>query len=73
MTVNMRNATEDAVMTQELLCLDLPNEVLVKIISFLPETRDRVKLRYVSQEIRSISETPSLWRYFVWPAGLQSS
>ena len=66
MTVNMRNATEDPV-TQELLYLDLPSEVLVKIISFLPETRDRVKLRYVSQKIRSISETPSLWRYFVWP------
>ena len=51
----------------DLLCLGLPNEVLVKIISFLPETRDRVKLRYVSKEIRSISETPSLWRDFVWP------
>ena len=39
--------------------------MLVKIISFL-ETRDRVKLRYVSQKLRSISETPSLWRDFVW-------
>ena len=38
----------------------LPNEVLVKIISFLPETRDRAKLRYVSQKLRKISETPSL-------------
>ena len=45
----------------------LPNEVLVKIISFLPETRDRAKLRYVSQKLRKISETPSLWREFVWP------
>ena len=46
--------------------LSLPNEVLVKIIMFLPESRDRVKLRYVSRKLRSISETPSLWRDFVW-------
>ena len=47
--------------------LSLPNEVLVKIISFLPGIRDRVKLRYVSRKLRSISETaPSLWREFVW-------
>ena len=46
--------------------LSLPNEVLVKIISFLPGIRDRVKLRCVSRKLRSISETPSLWREFVW-------
>lgn len=46
--------------------LDLPNEVLVKIMSLLPETRDRVKLRCVSRRLRSISETPSLWRDFEW-------
>ena len=40
---------------------ELPNELLVYIFSFLPTTRDIVKLRYVSLKIRSISETPSLW------------
>ena len=44
----------------------LPNEVLVKIISLLPETQDRVKLRYVSRRLQNISETPSLWREVVW-------
>ena len=43
----------------------LPDEVLVKIMSFLPGIC-RVKLRYVSRKLRSISETPSLWREFVW-------
>ena len=46
--------------------LSLPNEVLVKIISFL-DMRDRLKLRCVSQKLRSISETSLLWREFVWP------
>ena len=41
--------------------------MLVKIISFLPGIRDRVKLRYVSRKLRRISaEAPSLWREFVW-------
>ena len=47
--------------------LSLPVEVLVYIASFLTDTRDKVKLRYVSRRVRSISETPSLWRKFVWP------
>ena len=38
----------------------LPNEVLVKIISLLPETQDRVKLRYVSRRLQKISETQLL-------------
>jgi len=46
--------------------LSLSNELLVKIMLFLSEVRDRVKLRYVSRRLRSISETPSLWREFVW-------
>ena len=44
----------------------LPNEVLVKIISLLPETQDRIKLRYVSRRLQKISETPSLWREVLW-------
>ena len=46
---------------------ELPNELLVYIFSFLPTSRDVVKLRYVSRKIRSISETPSLWNTFFWP------
>ena len=45
----------------------LPVEILVYIVSFLTDIRDKVKLRYVSRRLRSISETPSLWRKFVWP------
>ena len=44
----------------------LPNEVLVKIMSLLPETHDRVKFRYVSRRLQKISETPSLWHEVVW-------
>ena len=40
----------------------LPNEMLVKIMSLLPETQDRVKFRYVSRRLQKISETPLLWR-----------
>ena len=46
--------------------LSLPNEVLVKIMSLLPETHERVKFRYVSRRLQKISETPSLWREVVW-------
>ena len=44
----------------------LPDEVLVRIVSLLPETHDRVKLRYVSRRLQKISETPSLWHEVVW-------
>ena len=47
--------------------LSLPNEILVKIMSYLPDARDRVKFRYVSRRWRNISETPSLFCEFMWP------
>ena len=47
--------------------LSLPNEILVKIMSYLPDVRDRVKFRYVSRRWRNISETPSLLCEFMWP------
>ena len=40
-------------------------DLLVSIISLLP-AHDKVKLRYVSRRLRSVSETPSLWRELVW-------
>ena len=46
---------------------ELPNELLVHKFSFLPTSRDIVKLWYVSRKIRSISETPSLWKKLFWP------
>jgi len=47
--------------------LSLPVELLVYIISFLPTIRDTIKLRYVSQRLRVVSETPTLWSEFIWP------
>ena len=38
----------------------LPNELLVKIISLLPETHDRVKFQYISRRLQKISETPQV-------------
>ena len=46
---------------------DLPIELLVYIFSLLPTSRDIVRLGYVSRKMRSISETSSLWRNFLWP------
>ena len=46
---------------------ELPIELLVYIFSFLPTSRDLVRLRCVSRKIRSISEVPSLWNTFLWP------
>ena len=45
----------------------LPIELLVYIFSFVTSTRDRVKLRYISQLLKAAVETPSLWRDFIWP------
>jgi len=49
-----------------LTILSLPVEILVHIVSFLSSARDKVKLRYVSQRLRVVSETPSLWSEFMW-------
>ena len=47
--------------------LNLPVELLVYIVSFLPTGRDIVKLRYVSRRLRDVTEAPSVWSEFVWP------
>ena len=47
--------------------VELPIELLVYIFSLLPTSRDIVRLRYVSRKIRSISETSTLWKNFLWP------
>ena len=64
MTTGQHNPDEDPE-TPNLL--SLPTEVLVKIMLLLPETLDRIRLRYVSRRLWSISETPSVWRELVWP------
>ena len=47
--------------------LSLPTEIVLYIVQFLTEARDRVKILYISRRLRSIGLTPSLWREFVWP------
>jgi len=50
----------------QLSLVSLPIEVLVYIFSLISSTRDKVKLRYVSQRVRTAVETPSLWEDFTW-------
>ena len=46
--------------------LILPTELLVMILSYL-SIRDIIKMQFVSQRFKEISETPSLWKKIVWP------
>ena len=46
--------------------LSLPHEVLVKIMSFLQETLDKITLRNVCRKLRNLCQTPSLWSEFIW-------
>ena len=45
----------------------LPIELLVYILSLLPTLRDKLKFRYVSRRLRTVTKTPSLWSEFTWP------
>jgi len=45
----------------------LPVELLMYLLTFVTDTRDRVRLSLVSRKLRSAMETPSLWRDFCWP------
>ena len=45
----------------------LPSELLVYILSFLNNVCYIAKLRIVSRRLRSVCETPLLWREFIWP------
>ena len=47
-------------------CLeDLPTELLVKIMTYLP-TRDRIVMRYVSRKLEEVSKIPLFWKEFLW-------
>ena len=46
--------------------VDLPVEMLVKILSYLP-TSDKIKAQYICGKLRDISKIPLLWREFCWP------
>ena len=46
--------------------LILPTELLVMILSYL-SIRDIILMQFVSKRFKEISETPSLWKKFVWP------
>ena len=52
--------------TETLHLLSLPNEVLIKIMSFLQETHDRITLRYVCRKLQNLCLTSSLWHKFMW-------
>ena len=45
----------------------LPVELIVLIISLLPTSRDKIRLRCASRRFRSVCEIPSLWHDFKWP------
>ena len=46
---------------------NFPIEIVVYIFSFITGARDRLSVRCVSRLFRCISQTPSLWRQFIWP------
>ena len=46
--------------------VDLPTELLVKILSYLP-TLDKIMMQHVSRWFQDFSEIPLLWREFSWP------
>ena len=46
--------------------LILPTELLLMILTYL-SIQDIISMQFVSQRIKDISETPSLWEKFVWP------
>ena len=49
-----------------MVLINLPVELLFKILSYLP-TRDKIMMRRVSRRFKDVSEMPLLWREFVWP------
>ena len=63
----LKNCGDRKEVNRSLHLLCLPVELLVYIMNFLPTARDKVKLRYVSRTLRTVSETPVLWSEFVWP------
>ena len=73
MEANVEGNSRDNSSESRLLCertrpiVALPIELLVYVFSFVTSARDKTKLRYVSQRLRSAVEAPSLWRDFTWP------
>ena len=45
--------------------VDLPTELLVKILSYL-SIHDKFKTRYVSRRFKDVNEMPLLWKDFIW-------
>ena len=64
---DMKDSGEDNFYHSKSLA-DLPTELLVKIMTYLP-TRDRIVMRYVSRKCQEVSEVSLLWKEFVWPYG----
>ena len=63
-TKDGRGLTDDNSKSMKSL-VDLPTELLVKILSYLP-THDKIMMQYVSQKLQDVSKIPLLWREFNW-------
>jgi len=49
------------------LLVNLPTELLIKILSSYLPTRDKFNLQYVSRRLQDVSKVSLLWNEFVWP------
>ena len=58
---------EESEMSESVLSLnfelqDLPDEVILKVFSYLENTADRIRIGHLSQRLRAISSDVSLWQ-----------
>ena len=49
---------------------DLPDEVILKVFSYLENTADRIRSGHLSQRLRAISSDVSLWQKRIHPKKL---
>ena len=65
-TKDGRGLTDDNSKSMKSFTLvDLPTELLVKILSYLP-TRDKIMIQYAARRFQDFSEIPLLWKEFNW-------
>lgn len=57
------SSADDRKVKYSIHLLNLPTELLVKILLYLPIC-DRIMMRYVSQRFQNVAEIPLLWREF---------
>ena len=61
-----RGSLRDSSLSMNMFIL-LPVELIILIVSFLPTVLDKIRLRCACRTLRSVCDTPSLWRKFEWP------